>query len=818
MESENQKVADGSPETYETNKTYSVTNAEFLDAVFGKEISDARPMVISFGGNPAKVKTGAWTGYAWNPNKTLIPARGNNYYSIAAFRRDESGAYRRKKAQFDGLYVIVLDDIGTKIPLERLSLLPSYLLETSEGNFQAGYFFQEPLREALVAERLMNAVIAAELCDPGLSGPTARIVRLPEGVNGKHQPSFKCKMREWNPLRRYTVEQIIDGLQIDMSLVETKGKIKKQRVQKSDGDDILVPQPTENKVLAALKTRGLYKTSIGEGKHDITCPWVNEHTGAVDGGSAYFDPDDTYPIGGFKCMHGHCAHRRIRDLLQFLSLETRDASMKPTIQTNPGHLHSIVDIAEQVLAKTGNYYQRGGSIVAVVTDPSTKETSIRDVNQNALTGALSIAANWEKYHKKEDCYSRIDPPPRPISVLYDSLSYKHLPVLKGLARQPFLRPDGTLVTESGYDPSTAIYGVFNPHEFSIPALPTRQEAENALRVLETPLAEFPFASPTDRAAALAACLTAAIRPVLPTAPMFHAKAPVISSGKSYLNKVISGYASPQRAAPMTFPQDDEECRKVLHAEFMRSSAVIEFDNLTGDLVPHKSLCASLTEENYTGRVLGLSKTISASTRVLFLSSGNNVSPVGDMTRRTVTINLDPACETPATRVFKKPDLLADFLHERGGYVSAALTVIRAWVVAGRPKTECKALGSYTVWSDLCRQSLLWLGLPDPATSVFEAMTEDPDREILGRFLEAWHIHFGNTPKMVREAANADALYPGGKDLQEVLQDIAGERDGLNRRKLGRWISRHANRIVDGRRLVRADGKRSAEAWFVELVS
>ena len=41
--------------------------------------------------------------------------------------------------------------------------------------------------------------------------------------------------------------------------------------------------------------------------------------------------------------------------------------------------------------------------------------------------------------------------------------------------------------------------------------------------------------------------------------------------------------------------------------------------------------------------------------------------------------------------------------------------------------------------------------------------------------------------------------------------------GEDHRKLGWWIRRHAGRIVDGRRFVRATGSRSAEAWQVDVV-
>ena len=113
---------------------------------------------------------------------------------------------------------------------------------------------------------------------------------------------------------------------------------------------------------------------------------------------------------------------------------------------------------------------------------------------------------------------------------------------------------------------------------------------------------------------------------------------------------------------------------------------------------------------------------------------------------------------------------------------------------------------------------MWLGCTDPAVSVFEAMSEDPDRETLGRLLTAWQMVFGKMPAMVRDAVKqASAFYDEHVDMREMFHDIADERGEINRRKLGWWIRRHSGRIVDGRRFVRASGNRSAEAWQVELV-
>ena len=813
----------GAVKTDITDETYFVGNGEFLLAVFGEAVEEVRPLVVSFTGNPASVPGKKWSGSPWQGSADMtaaLRADANNYFSLAAFKPDEAGRYRRLKARFHALHAVMLDDVGSKVSMERVPLRPSWLLETSSGNCQAGYLLREPLTDGLTADRLMNAIIAAGLCDPGANGPRARLARLPVAVNGKHTPPFACRMLAWSPELRYSVEDLADGLQLEMARAERprrQGRCPAQE-RPADGDPVWIPRPDENAVLVALRNRGLYKVPLGEGKHDITCPWVKEHTGQADGGTAYFEPDDLWPIGGFKCQHGHCADRHIRDLLRVLDIEASAARMKPTIRVMAGEMNRVVDAAERELAYSGRHYQRGGLIVTVVTDPGTRETRVDNISQPALVRALSGAATWERFDGRSEDWVRSDPPARHTSVLFDSASYPHLPVLNGLARQPYLRPDGSLMTVAGYDPATGMFGVFDAREFCVPETPTRSQAKAALTLLKDLLVEFSFASESDLAASLVAMLSATIRPSLAHAPMFHVRAHMVGSGKSYLCELITAFATPQRSTPSTFPADDEECRKMLLAGLLLSPAVVEFDNLTGDLLAHKSLCTVLTSEFMSGRILGVSKTATVSTRTLFLSSGNNVGPVQDMTRRCISILLNPGCETPAARSFTRPDLVRDVLRERGRYVSAALTIVCAWIVAGRPKTACKPLAGYGDWSDLCRQPLLWLNCADPTASVFEAMSDDPDRETLGRLLTAWQSVFGKTPAMVRDAVKqALASYDEHVDLREVLRDIADERGEINRRKLGWWIRRHSGRIVEGRRFVRASGNRSAEAWQVEVV-
>ena len=810
--------------TDKTDNTYTVGNDEFLRATFGDKLMDVRPVVVSFTGNPASAPAKAWFGTPWPSDRALsadLPADANNYFSLAAFRPDDTESFRRLKNHFHTLHAIMLDDVGSKVGLERLTLPPSWLLETSPGNHQAGYLLSEPLTDGLSADRLMNAVIAARLCDPGAGGPRTRLARLPVAVNGKHTPPFVCRLTEWSPALRYSVHELVDGLQLDLAQVARPKRLEKhsKAERPSDDDSVWIPRPEENAVLVTVRGRGLYKTPLGDGRHDITCPWVKQHTGEIDGGTAYFEPDDNWPIGGFRCLHGHCARRHIRDLLGFLDVDANAARMKPTIRVIGGQVHRVVDAAERELASTFRYYQMGGLIVTVATDPGSHETQVRPITQPALVGALAGAATWERFDARTKDWARVDPPARHVSGLCEATSYLHLQVLRGIARQPYLRPDGSLMTEAGYDAATGLFGVFDAGGFSVPERPTRAQAKAALELLRDLLAEFSFASQADFAAALVALLTAAIRPSLTHAPMFHVRAHMVGSGKSYLCELISALATPQRGTPSAFPAKDEECSKMLLAELLRGPAVIVFDNLTGDLVPHKSLCTALTSEHLSGRILGISKMATVGTRALFLSSGNNVGPVRDMTRRCITIHLSPEYELPAARSFTRPNLVRDVRRERGKYVSAALTIVRARIAAGSPKIDCKPLAGFDSWSDWCRQSLLELGLVDPVESVFQAMTEDPDREALALLLTTWQAAFGQTPAMVRDFVKlVMSSSEENAPLRDVLLDIAGEGSEINRNKLGWWLKRNEGRLVGGKRFVRASGSRSAAAWKVASVS
>jgi hypothetical protein len=802
--------------TCKTAETFNVSNEEFLGAIFRDVPDGVRPIVVNFAGNPGTAPKSCWAGRSWTEASAGMLSSDNNYFSLSAFNPDKEGSYRRRKAQFYACFSIMLDDVGTKVDSEGLKLEPSWLLETSEGNYQAGYILKEPITEEAQATQLAKAVIAAGLCDPGAGGPSARLARLPIAINGKYDPIFSCRLESWRPDLTYTPDELVVGLGLSMGPAQNKQANTVAPVNAA-ATAVWQPRPQTNPVIASLMQRGLYKSALDEGKHDVSCPWVSEHTGQVDGGSAYFEPDDDYPSGGFKCFHGHCDHRSIHDLLEVLQVEPEAARMLPVIRVVDGDLHRVVDAAEKSLAERGQYFQRGGAIVTVRTDPSTQVTQIANVGVDELTLGLGRVADWRRFDGRSKGWVRKDPSCRHVNILLRKGAYRYLSPLAGIARQPYLRADGSLVTAPEYDLASAMYGAFDASHYRLPQSPSVEQAKESLDLLRSLLEDFEFASSTDEAVALSAMLTAAIRISLPAAPMFHVSAHVPGSGKSYLCSLIAALASPNRGEPTAFPSDDVECGKVLLATLMTAPAVIEFDNLTSDLLAHKSLCTALTSEDMSGRVLGQSKTVSVSTRALFLSSGNNVGPVNDMTRRCLTVGLSCKSEHPAQRTFQRPDLLEAVRERRGECVSAALTIICAWIEAGGPGHAGKNLASYGLWSDYCRAPLIWLGCHDPVDNLFRRMTEDPERELLGRLLQAWSAMFGKKALRVRDVLSRvqESTQAQAMDLSELLDDIAGDRSGVNARRLGWWLKRNAGRVVDGRQLSRLKGGSSGGLWTVQ---
>lgn len=561
-------------------------------------------------------------------------------------------------------------------------------------------------------------------------------------------------------------------------------------------DDVYTPAPKSNPVVDALIANGLYLEAAGEGVHRLACPWASEHPPEQSSQADYLEPDFGRPIGRFRCAHQHAETRDAQSLIDHLGLTPDVARAKAVVFMQTGETHRAVAASERVLAADGSYFNAGGPIVRIVTKPG-QGISSELVNDQTLSAFLASKVDYYRKAKGKE-WERCDPPSTVVQSLRYGQDRSHLRTLTGLSRQPFYGSDGRLVSQSGFDEATGIYSDFDETEYDLCDL-NQDKAEIALAYLKWLMREFQFASDADRSAALAAIITAAVRPSLPLAPGFNVNAPRSGGGKSYLASLIALAAGPGDPYSVSYPTTAEEATKLILAMLLEKPAVVLFDDMqiqTGwkSLGP---LNKALTSSSITERYLGASRTATARTNVLFLGTGNNVEPAQDMRRRVVSIRLAPKSETPTLRKFSF-NPVAHIRKHRSRIVQAALTIIEAHRLAGQPVADVPPIGSFDEWSLFCRHSLLWLGEPDPATSLIEQVQQDSDQDALGEFLKVWVRLFDDEPMMVREVepyAARDASFA------DALDEI-GLMDGtvVNRKKLGWYLKQNRGRWANGLRI------------------
>lgn len=807
------------PVSHADSSLHTVTNADIVSAIFHQLPEDASIAVCSKSGDPTQ---GGWSALATTPDSLTLNSNQNNYVNCSSFSNNID--FNVKKENFKGLHCLLLDDIGTKVNSDQLKGFElSALIETSPGNHQGLIILEHPITDADDAANLQKSLIAANLCDPGAGG-VSRWARLPMGINGKDKYKdengqvFSCKLVEWRPEKRYTPEQIKVALKLPVTTSTTAEAVKgSQSAMSAQPYAVYTPKPLENPVITALKARGLYKEPLSDGKHDITCPWLENHTDQIDGGTAYFEPSSDFPLGGFCCQHSHKDNYHIGDILDYLDVEPSDARHKPIIRVQRGEIHRIAEAAERELASGAKLYQYGGLIADIIVDPISNDPSITVVSQPALTKKLSAIIDWETFDSRSKCWTPTDPSTRIVNLISDAQNFNYLPVLKGIARQPYFRvQDGKLMTEPSYDATSKIVGVFDSQAFVIDE-PSMENAKRALDMIaDDLLSEVHFVSNVDKAAAFSAIFTAVVRPTLDYAPGFHVRAPMYGGGKSYLCSIIGQFAGPGENAKVAYPTTSEEATKVILALLLSNPAVIEFDDMDTDWKPHTVIKQIFTAETITDRILGQSKTATVSTKSLLLGSGNNVGPERDLLRRIVTIHLDPRNETPATMRYQGSPI--DLLRQnREKYVSAVLTIVMAWREAGCPRENIPNIVTYDkAWSDYCRHPLIWLGLPDPATSLIEQVTNDPDGEAIGRVMLEWHALFGSKATTVRKVIESTEYE--NAELKDALFELpVVERGNINPNKLGWFLKKNANRIVNGLEFqkAKADGRL---AWCLVQVT
>ena len=517
--------------------------------------------------------------------------------------------------------------------------------------------------------------------------------------------------------------------------------------------------------------------------------------------------------------------------------QTAETERAVMIRCIPGELPEMADKAESALCKhESNFYQRGGHLVRwCVSHAETVRGITRPggavvilaMDADYLLDRLNRLIGWERWSEEKEDYVPCNAPRTVASTLLARRGLWKAQPLVAAINAPTLRPDGSILDKPGYDAATGLLFANTAVDFPpIPQQPTYEHAKAALAFLyKEVLSGFPFARAHDKSAALSSILTALVRHGLKSAPMHTFNAPVMASGKSLLADVVALIATGHPATVMSYTPDGDEMRKRVLSVLMQGDLVVNLDNVEEPLAS-QTLCTALTQEAFTDRLLGVNKTGTAPTLCCWLATGNNLVVAGDLTTRLVPCNLDPQVERPEEREFSRN--LYDWIPaNRPALVQAGLTLLRAYIVAGRPKQPIKNFARFEDWSGLIRSALVWLGEDDPLAGREALEDGDPVRVKLRSLLLAWYATFrtaGATCKEAANRANETKLDDEGQEqpaysaIKEALEEHFADRGGkVNSRYLGEFLKKYAGRVDVGARFEASGISHHAVNWRVVVV-
>jgi hypothetical protein len=259
------------------------------------------------------------------------------YFSIATAQPNERGEIRNRKNLFKRMHLVVLDDIGTKIDPADIpqALKPTFIIESSPGNFQWGFVFEEPVDDVDQASLLIKLVFSTGFTDTG-GALCNKVVRLPCGINGKKRSphgDFEVHLVHHNgPL--WTPQKLLEALELSVKWEDAIKDIEntaRRYLVKAQGAAIWTPAalPTAEGVIDPvaewLYENGQVRNQTNEWLH-IRCPWAHEHSAGGTDMAGYS------PLGwgtgpfqvsrGFHCFHDHCSERKTQEFLQHVWQES----------------------------------------------------------------------------------------------------------------------------------------------------------------------------------------------------------------------------------------------------------------------------------------------------------------------------------------------------------------------------------------------------------------------------------------------------------------------------------------------------------------
>ncbi|MGL6073422.1 MAG: hypothetical protein ACRC8S_04580 [Fimbriiglobus sp.] len=505
-----------------------------------------------------------------------------------------------------------------------------------------------------------------------------------------------------------------------------------------------------------------------------------------------------------------------------------NSGKRPVIVTGCDE-HRVNAEATSALAREPDVYQRGGLLVTVqVQEVDTEATAtirrdagtpvVRELPKPLLRERLTAVAGWVK-ETDEGERIPIHPPGWSVDAVLARGKWPEVRTLEAVLTHPVILPDGTILATNGYHRESRLFLAMPPDlQIKVPDSPTKAEIAESLEVLFDPLADFPFETNAHKAALIAGLFTSlAWFAFTGPAPWFLIDKNVRGAGAGLLADVVAFILTGHRFPVMSYTNDIEEMRKKVTSVALSGERLLLLDNLTG-AVGNEIMDRLLTAELWDDRLLGGNRYFRGYLHAVWWGTANNVQLSADTSRRVCHVRMESSEERPEMRDdVKYKDLRAHVRANRSQLLSAALTILRGWWKAGKPKYGLKPWGSYESWSDVVRECVVFAGLADPGETrlvLQEAADRDAAamRTILACFERRDTGGRGQTVAEFIDVLKDDSQTGWKAEAREAIEELCGKLDA---RLLG-YKFRHFKRRNFGGKMLDIAGTDSSHGnrWKV----
>ncbi|WP_285727507.1 toprim domain-containing protein [Geothrix rubra] len=505
-----------------------------------------------------------------------------------------------------------------------------------------------------------------------------------------------------------------------------------------------------------------------------------------------------------------------------------DPDGRPTILVRPPE-HEVVAQAWKAVSGRGEVFRRGDRLVHVVHGTGEKQGKVRipsgnpmvvEASQYWLREHLSRVAKFQRLSAEGQVADVMVPDWLP-HVLLASAPTADIEALRALVETPVFLGSGAILSEEGLDEDSGLYLIERGGKLEVPEAPDLRAAQRAAERLLEVVADFPFASEPHpdayRAAWLALILTGFARYGIPgPIPFVALDASVPSSGKNLLADVASLIVQGRTVALASAPKDGVELQKILLATLRQGHRMFFLDEVPNPFGSREWNGLVTAYPDYQGRLLGLSTMLEVPQLTLWMVAGNNLTLAPEVSRRCLRIRLEPMVEHPENRSgFQHPNLRAYVREHQAELAAAALTILRAYHLAGCPDPGLPTWGSFEAWSDLVRNAVCWATGWDCDTRMVLADHADLTRG-------DWRVSLGILrSEFSTRAFTADQVLAwcergegAASELRAALDGLHANPKGLCGRSLGWIFRRHEKVVVDGYYLARHPGRHNGSTSWV----